>query len=231
MLLAVLAALPIGAAAGVPVLSADPAVHDFGEIVQGDAASCVFVLKNLGTADLVIDEVRTTCGCTVAEPTKTTLAPGESTEVAATYNSANQSGRQTKRIVVRSNDPKNPEFALTLGADVRVELAAEPRRVRLTGLAAGETRRETVTLRNTARRDLAIGSIQSDADFLRVSGKNGQSIDGPFALARGKKLRLIVELTYPASTPQSFVHGNVVVAYAEPGRRPLEIGVTATRKP
>jgi hypothetical protein len=209
----------------------DEPAYDFGEIVQGDAASHSFVLRNAGTADLTIAEVRTTCGCTVASPTKTVLAPGETSTIAVTYNSANQSGPQRKRIVVVSDDPAAPEFDLTIHGTVLVELEADPRRVRWTALAPGETRRATVTLRNTGRRDLVIRSIQTDADFLRVTAEGGQSLDGPLTLARGKKLRLIVELAYPASTPFSFVHGNVIVATSEPGRRPLQIGVTATPKP
>lgn len=41
-----------------------PTEHDFGDIVKGEPVRHAFVFRNEGNDPLVIDNVRTTCGCT-----------------------------------------------------------------------------------------------------------------------------------------------------------------------
>ena len=43
---------------------------DLGTLKEGETAETVFVLENKGDADLVIDRVRTSCGCTTAKLTE-----------------------------------------------------------------------------------------------------------------------------------------------------------------
>ena len=216
--------------AGTPVLVVDEPAHDFGEVTQGEVLRHAFVLRNAGTADLVIARVQPTCGCTVATPTRTVLAPGETSEIAVTYNSANQSGPQHKRIAVSTNDPRAADFHLAISATVIPELEADPPRVLLKDLAPGQTRRATVTVRNAGRRDLVIRQASCDADGLSVALPGGKPFRGPVDLKRGKKVAFEVTVAYPAETPPRFVHGNLVLTLDDKSPRPFEISVTATGK-
>ncbi|MFV0554105.1 MAG: DUF1573 domain-containing protein [Mangrovibacterium sp.] len=62
-----------------------------------------FVLENTGTDPLLIQRVKATCGCTVAEWTKTPIAPGESGTVMVKFDPKKFSGYFSKKVSVYTN--------------------------------------------------------------------------------------------------------------------------------
>ena len=83
-------------------ISWDIEMYDFGEIPQKIAVSVDFTFKNTGDAPLVITEVKTSCGCTATNYTKTAIAPGETSKITAEYN-AKKLGAFSKTITVVTN--------------------------------------------------------------------------------------------------------------------------------
>lgn len=83
--------------------------HDFGEIRAGKPASFVFKFKNTATDTLVLQTVRTTCGCTAARYTEEPIAPGGTGEVAVEYDAA-QSGAFSKKIRVFFDKQRKAEI-------------------------------------------------------------------------------------------------------------------------
>ena len=77
--------------------------HEFGDIIQGDVIEHVFEFTNSRNAPLVLQDVKTTCGCTVPEWPRTPLAPGATAELKVKFNSAGKIGIQNKVITVISN--------------------------------------------------------------------------------------------------------------------------------
>ena len=90
--------------------------HDFGKIPQGIAVSTVFELKNVGTEPLILADVKPTCGCTIADFTKTPVAPGGKGIIKITYSAAVASPFN-KTIVVTSN-AKTPSKNLNIIGEV-----------------------------------------------------------------------------------------------------------------
>lgn len=87
-----------------PKIKFETEEFDFGEIKQGEVVSCVFKFTNDGEYPLVLQNVRTTCGCTVPDwPKGEPIAPGETSEIKATFNSAGKMGAQRKVITIISN--------------------------------------------------------------------------------------------------------------------------------
>jgi len=101
-----------------PKLMVQPGEYDFGVIEQGEMVSHTFILTNGGSDLLKISNVTASCGCTAAKPEKQELAPGESTNLLVTFNSAHRQGSQFKTVKVTSNDPENPEVTLSIKANV-----------------------------------------------------------------------------------------------------------------
>jgi hypothetical protein len=62
--------------------------YNFGKIKQNVPATATFVVTNIGTDPLLIDQANPTCGCTISEYTKTPIAPGKTGTIKATYNAA-----------------------------------------------------------------------------------------------------------------------------------------------
>lgn len=73
--------------------------HDYGQIPQGVPAKATFTFKNNSNEPVVITNVRSSCGCTVAGYTKEPVRPGEEGEVSATYNAA-RPGKFSKSVTV-----------------------------------------------------------------------------------------------------------------------------------
>jgi len=64
-----------------PGLTAIEAVHDFGELSQGDVVSCEFQLVNHFHEPLSIRDVIRSCGCSRAECSADRMAPGEKLKI------------------------------------------------------------------------------------------------------------------------------------------------------
>ncbi|WP_437918831.1 DUF1573 domain-containing protein [Sphingobacterium sp. LRF_L2] len=90
--------------------------HDYGSIPQNKPASYDFKFSNTGDAPIIITEVKPSCGCSVAEFTRTPIKPGESGTITVTYNAAAK-GPFTKQFTVKSNT-KTPVKTLTVKGNV-----------------------------------------------------------------------------------------------------------------
>ncbi len=79
----------------------------FGVIKQGIPQKAVFTFANTGAYPLLIQNVETSCGCTVPEWTKKPVKPGESGQITVTYD-AKYPGRFHKTITVFANVEDSP---------------------------------------------------------------------------------------------------------------------------
>jgi len=91
---------------GSPIIEFDQMEYDFGTIVEGEKVQGVFNVKNAGKVDLIITNVKPSCGCTTPNWTKDPIVPGASGEIKFEFNSANRVGKQNKSITVKSNAEK-----------------------------------------------------------------------------------------------------------------------------
>ena len=99
--------------------------HDFGKIPQGTPVTTLFEFTNVGKEPLILTEVRPTCGCTIADYTKTPVKNGEKGIIKITYNAA-VAAPFNKTIVVTSN-AKTPTKYLNIVGDVVAKPAASSR--------------------------------------------------------------------------------------------------------
>lgn len=86
-----------------PVIEFEKEIHDFGKVIQGERVSYGFKFKNTGKSDLVISQVKTSCGCTALKFSKEPIKPGEERVITVTFNSSGRKGIQNKTITVLSN--------------------------------------------------------------------------------------------------------------------------------
>lgn len=101
-----------------PVVSYDSESFDFGDIKTGTKNEHVFTLKNAGKKDLIIRDVKSSCGCTAVSPSKNVVPSGESVPLKVVFDSTGKSGRQNKTITVITNDPKNPTTILRISSNI-----------------------------------------------------------------------------------------------------------------
>ena len=112
---------PPEAATEGPRIAVDPPSFDFGKALPQKPLSRVFSIRNFGQDDLVIENVSTSCGCTVTDHPAKVVKPGGSTPLKVTLTTPQNAGRLSKSVMVRSNDPVRPVFEIKLQATVVAE--------------------------------------------------------------------------------------------------------------
>lgn len=83
-------------------------VIDYGEVAHGGDGVREFKFKNTGTAPLVISKAYSTCGCTVPQPPKEPIAPGETGVLKVKYDTKRAAGPIRKTITVYTNASDDP---------------------------------------------------------------------------------------------------------------------------
>jgi hypothetical protein len=81
--------------------------HNFGEIKYGGEASFDFIFSNKGKSPLIIDNVRSTCGCTVPEWTREPVNESNTGSVRVIYDT-HRVGAFSKTLIVYSNAANSP---------------------------------------------------------------------------------------------------------------------------
>ena len=113
---------PAPAASPAPRIVVQPASFEFGTVKAGKAVEKEFLIHNHGRADLVIESVVSSCGCTAALTDSKTVKPGGSTPLRVTLTAPEESGRLQKSVLLKSNDPAHPTV------EVKIEATIAPRK-------------------------------------------------------------------------------------------------------
>ena len=88
------------------------------------------------------------------------LPPGGEGEIKVTLDPKGAKGKIHKRIVVYSNDPEQPQFALTMQGSLLVDMVAQPAMVSLADLPLGKPGSEVFTLHRTEGSTAEIRSVR-----------------------------------------------------------------------
>jgi len=84
---------------------------DFGTITEGDTVQRNFKFSNAGEFPLIINNVSTSCGCTVPQWPRDPIGPGETSSILVKFNSRGKMGSQAKAISIYANtDPAVTEI-------------------------------------------------------------------------------------------------------------------------
>ena len=94
--------------------------HDFGTITEKGDGTFSFVFKNTGKEPLILNNVRSSCGCTIPEWPKEPIKKGGKGTIKVSYNTR-ITGSFSKKITVYSNAGGDPVILLIKG---KVEAAA-----------------------------------------------------------------------------------------------------------
>jgi hypothetical protein len=113
-----------------PQIKVNVEKYDFGKSIEGEKLFYDFEISNSGDGDLILKTVRATCGCTVAQPEKTEIKPGESTKIHVEFNTADREGEQQQYIYVYSNDPKRKELRLAVKTDILTKESKEAQSIK-----------------------------------------------------------------------------------------------------
>jgi len=90
-----------------PEITFNETEHNFGKIIEGETVAYTFSFTNTGKGDLIIADVSTSCGCTVASFTEEAIRPGKEGTIKISFNSRGRKGFQNKAAIVVANTQPN----------------------------------------------------------------------------------------------------------------------------
>lgn len=179
---ALLGEQPGAAAAGAPKAQVVEPAYNFGTALSGPPLNHVFMIKNVGNAPLEIRNVSSSCGCTVAKPSKTILAPGEVATVAASIDTRFEQGHNLAVVTLTTNDPANASLQLKMEGVIKPQVAAQPM-----DLDFGSVHHGSAVVRDVVVSDMIGGagftlkSVKNDSPYIKVT-QSARSDGKPGAL-------------------------------------------------
>jgi len=108
-----------------PRIAVEPASFDFGAALTNKTLTKEFRIKNFGTTELVIENVSTTCGCTVGQLETKNIKPGQSVPLTVSLQTRESTGLLQRAVLVRSNDPTRALVEVKVQANVTAAPAAK----------------------------------------------------------------------------------------------------------
>lgn len=214
-----------------PQIKFDGEVKDFGKAKQGEVLEHVFRFTNAGDSTLVINKVRTTCGCTAALVSERKLQPGQKGEIKVSFNTRGYAGNVAKYVYVETNDPAHPTKQLTVKAAIDVpprpiiELDQYSRDLGL--LLEGEEIQTQVKIMNKGELELSVTFSHQDAEFFEKKRR----ISPPLKIAAGQDKDVIVKI--PKRKGQRLLREYVLFRSNDPMRPNLSLylsGYVVTKK-
>ncbi len=152
---------------------------NFGERDQGDKDRKVLKVRNTGNFPLRITEVKTTCGCIEFKLHDRTLRAGEFAELTLILDAARAKGPVKKYVVIKSNDPNQPELKLLMEGKVNPVWWVKTQNVNLGDLSNGA--QATGRFRIYRRRDKQVKLVRhiSQPQEMKVTVTPFDEKDGP----------------------------------------------------
>jgi Protein of unknown function (DUF1573) len=220
-LLSLLIVLSVAGAGRAQLDCAAPVVP-LGDVRSGTTVTHRFPLVNRSNVDLVITDVRTDCGCTVAKLEKRRLKPGEETSLGILVSTLTQAaGPQSwpTRVTFRCGDDSG-ERTLTLTGTIVPTVSVEPAGL---GIYTESSVRREVTLLDRRREPLAISVVYTTSPKLRAVQSEPRR-DG-----EGHTIYTI-QLDVAADFPEGRHDETLFIYTTDPDFRELKVPVKVVKK-
>jgi hypothetical protein len=166
-----------------------------------------YKFTNTGSEAVKIDGVKTSCGCTTAALTKTDYAPGESGEIAATFNFGGRIGSQEKAILVTVAGAPDKPIILRLNVNIEDPITIQPQFVLWRVGESPSTKAIHIVLANDEKGKIA--SVTSDNPAIKLDlkelrpGKEYEVRLTPTDVSREASATILIKTDFPAENPQS----------------------------
>ncbi len=162
-----------------PNLTLSEEQWNFGTIIQGEKAAHIFKIKNTGDAELIIYNVRTSCGCTATLLSSNNILPGKTAELNVSFNSEGYRDSFTKQVYLSSNDPEEPHKTITISGLIKVlpkiTISVTPGNWNVTPAPSGEAALPfEFMIENKGQSPLSVASVETSSNAIKVSASSAE---------------------------------------------------------
>ena len=98
-------------------------LHDFGRLKEGEKREHDFEFTNTGKVDLIIEDCKGSCGCTVPEWPKDPIKPGQSAAIKVKFDSTKKEKDQEKSVTITANTEPDLKTVIKIKAYVEPSAA------------------------------------------------------------------------------------------------------------
>ncbi len=119
------------------------ASYEFGTMMHGETMSHEFVVRNIGTAPLVLEKAGSTCKCTVGNMASNMLQPNEQTVVTLSWTAETIVPMFGQSATFKTNDPEMAELKFTVEGQVANSFVIEPNSLNIGELSVNDTAERT----------------------------------------------------------------------------------------
>ena len=175
--------------------------YDFGEVFHLEKYGYAFVVRNRGNADLIIEDVKPSCGCTAAKFDKV-IAPGKEGKIELVVDGNKVHGQFSKSAEVKTNDPDHPQLSLSIsGKEIPFVNVVPDGTVYLHGRPGEDIEKE-----------LTISSNEKDVDFKVTSVTSNMDDKIKYSYAPGpKKGEYVIKVTKDPKLPVMSTYGSLMI--------------------
>ncbi len=202
-------------------------IKDFEVVPKGEVLVHAFEIKNEGTANLEITDVRPACGCTVANFDKV-IAPGATGLVKARVKTDHFAGPIAKSIAVFTNDPENPKLQLVVKANVRPYIAVLPGFARYNYVQGESVGSIQQTLWADDGSDINILSVKPPYDHLEVTFREATEEERH---PKGKGKQWLLDFTLEDDSPVGALRDHVEIRLDHPKQKVAKIPISGFVRP
>ena len=95
-------------------------------VKPNDKPTHIFIVKNEGNEDLIIERIRVSCGCVKTGISTKLIKPGKSAELKAIFDTTGYDGKVEKDIYIKSNDPLEQGLEKKVSLYIEIEHQSKP---------------------------------------------------------------------------------------------------------
>lgn len=153
-------------ATGQPVTEFDKTEINLGDLDAGRVAKAVFTLKNSGSSDLVLDSVRSACGCFDLKIESRTIKPNTTCKIEVDFHTEGLHGNFNKSIMVDGNDPLHRTTRLSVKAKIIPIAILSPERLNFGTISAGQALEKSILVTPMKPEAFSVVDVSSDGSRL-----------------------------------------------------------------
>lgn len=143
----------------------------FGVVSEGTKVTHEFILENKGDADLIIQKIVPSCGCTAATLTSNTIKPKESEKVSVSFDTSGFKGDKTRTVELLTNDPEHQQLTITMKGAILPGATVSPVRLDFGEISPGSgdaAWKKDLEIKVTSGSEHTISTVSSPSKFITL---------------------------------------------------------------
>ena len=173
---------------------------DFGKVYKNEDVEHFFMFENRGTTDLIIEDIKASCGCIISEATTPKVLPGMSGGIIVILKGVPDTGAISKNIKIYSNDPDASVYSLNLSGEIIEDITINPRQISFGFIPKGKKITVEIDVKLRPGFKLEIKDLISSNHDISIMYKKDD-----------KENKYVVELTLKNTATVGVLTGNIQI--------------------